>query len=70
MQATEDVVAQGRGFAHSGISEHEKAALRRAVGVGLAAGQRHDLYAVDSLLDCLRRRRAVANNGFDSDTLR
>ena len=42
----------------------------RAVAVGLAAGQRHDLYAVEPLLHCLRRRRAVADKGFDADTFR
>jgi len=42
----------------------------RAVALGLAAGQRHDLYAVEPLLPCLRRHRAVADKGFDADTFR
>lgn len=42
----------------------------RAVALGLAAGQRHDLYAIEPLLPCLRRRRAVADKGFDADTFR
>jgi transposase len=42
----------------------------RAVALGLAAGQRHDLYAVEPLLPCLRRYRAVADKGFDADTFR
>ena len=41
-----------------------------AVALGLAAGQRHDLYAVEPLLPCLRRGRAVADKGFDADTFR
>jgi transposase len=32
----------------------------RAVALGLAAGQRHDLHAVETLLPYLRRHRAVA----------
>lgn len=42
----------------------------RAVAVCLAAGPRHDLYAVEPLLPCLRRRRVVADKGFDADTFR
>ena len=42
----------------------------RAVALGLAAGQRHDLYAIEPLLPCLRRRRVVADKGFDADTFR
>ena len=42
----------------------------RAVALGLAAGQRHDLYAVEPILPCLRRHRAVADKGFDADTFR
>ena len=42
----------------------------RAVALGLAAGQRHDLYAIEPLLPCLRRRRAVADKGFDADSFR
>ena len=42
----------------------------RAVALGLAAGQRHDLYAVEPLLPCVRRYRVVADKGFDADTFR
>jgi transposase len=42
----------------------------RAVALGLAAGQRHDLYAVEPLLRYLRRHRVVADKGFDADTFR
>ena len=42
----------------------------RAVALSLAAGQRHDLYAVEPLLPWLRRHRAVADKGFDADTFR
>jgi transposase len=42
----------------------------RAVALGLAAGQRHDLHDVEPLLPCLRRHRAVADKGFDADTFR
>lgn len=42
----------------------------RAVAVGLAAGQRHDLHAIEPLLPCLRGRRAVADKGFDADSFR
>jgi len=42
----------------------------RAVALSLAAGQRHDLYAVEPLLPCLRRYRAVADKGFDADSFR
>jgi transposase len=41
-----------------------------AVALGLAAGQRHDLYAVEPLLPWVRRRRVVADKGFDADTFR
>lgn len=44
--------------------------LGRAVALGLAAGQRHDLYAVEPLLPCLRGHRAVADKGFDADSFR
>lgn len=40
------------------------------MALGLAGGQRHDLYAIEPLLRCLRRRRAVAEKGFDADTFR
>jgi len=42
----------------------------RAVALGLAPGQRHDLYAVEPLLPCLRRHRAVADKAFDADSFR
>ena len=42
----------------------------RAVALSLAAGQRHDLHAIEPLLPCLRRRRAVADKGFDADSFR
>lgn len=42
----------------------------RAVALGLAAGQRHDLHAVAPLLGCLRGRHAVGDKGFDADTFR
>jgi transposase len=42
----------------------------RAVALSLSAGQRHDLYAVEPLLPCLRGYRAVADKGFDADTFR
>jgi transposase len=42
----------------------------RAVALGLAEGQRHDLHAIDPLLPCLRGRRAVGDKGFDADTFR
>jgi len=42
----------------------------RAVALGLAPGPRHDLYAVEPLLPCLRRYRAAADKGFDADTFR
>ena len=42
----------------------------RAVALGLAAGQRHDLVAVEPLLACMRHRHAVGDKGFDADTFR
>jgi len=42
----------------------------RAVALGVTAGQRHDLHAIEPLLSCLRRRRAVADKGFDADSFR
>ncbi len=42
----------------------------RAVGLALAAGPRHDLYAVEPLLPSLRGQRVVADKGFDADTFR
>lgn len=42
----------------------------RAVALGVTAGQRHDLHAIEPLVSCLRRRRAVADKGFDADSFR
>ena len=42
----------------------------RAVALRIVAGQRHDLFAVEPLLPCLRGHRAVADKGFDSNPLR
>ncbi len=42
----------------------------RAVALGLAEGQRHDLLAVESLLGCLRWRWGVGDKGFAADTFR
>lgn len=42
----------------------------RAVTVSLAPGPRHDLYAVEPLLGCARRRRIVADKAFDADVFR
>ena len=42
----------------------------RAVALSLAAGQRHDLHAIDPLLPWLRRHRAVGDKGFDADAFR
>lgn len=65
--------AQAIGRTKGGINTKLAAIVEgggRAVALGLAAGQRHDLYAVDPLLPCLRRHRAVADKGFDADTFR
>lgn len=42
----------------------------RAVALGVTAGQGRDLHAIEPLLPCLRRRRAVADKGFDADSFR
>lgn len=42
----------------------------RAVAVGLACGPQHDQHAVASVLPSARRRRIVADKGFDSDVFR
>jgi transposase len=42
----------------------------RALALGLAAGQRHDLKAMEPLLPCLRGHHAVADRAFDSQPLR
>lgn len=65
--------AQAIGRTKGGINTKLAAvvdARGRAVGLCLAPGQRHDLRAIDPLLPCLRRRRAVADKGFDYDSLR
>ncbi len=65
--------AQAIGRTKGGINTKLAAIVERggrAVALGLAAGQRHDLYAVEPLLPCLRRLRAVADKGFDADTFR
>ena len=65
--------AQAIGRTKGGINTKLAAIVERhgrAVALGLAAGQRHDLYAVEPLLPCLRRRRAVADKAFDADTFR
>jgi len=65
--------AQAIGRTKGGINTKLAAvvdAQGRAVGLCLAPGQRHDLRAIEPLLPCLRRRRAVADKGFDYDTLR
>lgn len=67
-------VTQAIGRPKGGIINTELAAVadRRghAVALGLAAGQRHDLYAVEPLPPCVRRRRVVADKSFDADTFR
>lgn len=42
----------------------------RAVALGVTAGQRHDLHAIEPLLPCLRGYRVVADKGFDADSFR
>lgn len=64
---------QAIGRTKGGINTKLAAVVDRcghAVALGLAEGQRHDLHAVEPLLACLRRRRAVADKGFDADTFR
>ena len=65
--------AQAIGRTKGGINTKLAAIVEghgRAVALGVAAGQRHDLVAVEPLLACLRRHRAVADKGFDADTFR
>ena len=65
--------AQAIGRTKGGINTKLAAIVEgggRAVALCLAEGQRHDLYAVEPLLPCLRNRRAVADKGFDADTFR
>ena len=65
--------AQAIGHTKGGINTKLAAIVEgggRAVALCLAEGQRHDLYAVEPLLPCLRNRRAVADKGFDADTFR
>lgn len=42
----------------------------RAVALSLAAGPRHDLYAIEPLLASARHPRIVADKGFDADSFR
>ncbi len=65
--------AQAIGRTKGGINTKLAAvvdARGRAVGLCLAPGQRHDLRAIEPLLPYLRRHRAVADKGFDYDSLR
>jgi transposase len=65
--------AQAIGRTKGGINTKLAAVVERsgrAVAVGLAAGQRHDLHAVEPLLPSLRGRRAVCDKAFDADTFR
>ena len=59
--------AQAIGRTKGGINTKLAAIVERhgrAVALGLAAGQRHDLYAVEPLLPCLRRRPAAFHRGY------
>lgn len=65
--------AQAMGRTKGGLNTKLAAVIEgggRAVALGLVAGQRHDLHAIDPLLPWLRRHRAVADKGFDADTFR
>lgn len=65
--------AQAMGRTKGGLNTKLAAVVEgggRAVAITLAAGQRHDLHAIDPLLPSLRRRRAVGDKGFDADTFR
>jgi transposase len=65
--------AQAIGRTKGGINTKLAAIVEgrgRAVALGLAEGQRHDLHAIDPLLPCLRGRRAVGDKGFDADPFR
>jgi transposase len=45
-------------------------AYGRAVALGLAPGQQHDLKAILPLVPALRGKRAVGDKGFDADNFR
>ncbi len=65
--------AQAMGRTKGGLNTKLAAIVEgggRAVALGLAAGPRHDLYAIEPLRPCVRRHRAVADKGFDADTFR
>jgi transposase len=65
--------SQAIGLTRGGLNTKLAAVVERgghAVAVSLAAGQRHDLHAIDPLIPFLRRKRAVADKGFDADTFR
>lgn len=65
--------AQAMGRTKGGLNTKLAAVVEgggRAVAITLAAGQRHDLHAIDPLLPSLRCRRAVGDKGFDADTFR
>lgn len=65
--------AQAIGRTKGGINTKLAAIVEgrgRAVALGVTAGQRHDLVAVEPLLTCIRHHRAVADKGFDADTFR
>ena len=65
--------AQAMGRTKGGLNTKLSAAVDargRAVAVSLAPGPQHDLKSVVPLLPALRRRRLVADKGFDADTFR
>ena len=65
--------AQAIGRTKGGINTKLAAIVERggrAVALGLAEGQRHDLLAVEPLLGCLRQRCVVGDKGFDADNFR
>jgi transposase len=65
--------AQAMGRTKGGLNTKLAAvvdARGRAVAVSLAPGPQHDQHAVAPLLPCVRRRRVVADKGFDADTFR
>ena len=65
--------AQAMGRTKGGLNTKLAAVVDRhgrAVALCLAAGPRHDLYAVEPLLARTRRCRIVADKGFDADSFR
>jgi transposase len=65
--------AQAMGRTKGGLNTKLAAVVEgrgRAVALGLVAGQRHDLHAIDPLVPRLRRYHAVGDKGFDADTFR